>query len=76
MPGSTDTDVPGDSAPANAGGFEPVSSTVIWKSPETAVPPLSLTTCLMTISVAAWSSFVTVQVAEPPFGMTRFEQFE
>ncbi len=46
------------------------------KSEATFVPPLSFTTTFFTISVAGWSLFVTVQVAEPPFGMTRFEQFE
>jgi hypothetical protein len=29
-------------------------------------PPLSLITCLITVNVAAWSSFVIVQVADPP----------
>jgi hypothetical protein len=40
------------------------------------VPPLSFTTTFFTISVAGWSLFVMVQVADPPFGITRFEQFE
>ena len=40
--------------------------TVIVKLAAVAVPPLSLTTCLMTISFAAISSFVTVQVFVSP----------
>jgi hypothetical protein len=39
-----------------------VPLTVIVKSPETAVPPFSLTTRLMTVSCGAMSLFVMVQV--------------
>ena len=33
------------------------------------VPPLSLITTFLTISVPAWSSLVIVQVAEPPLAI-------
>ena len=39
-----------------------------------AVPPLSLTTTFLTMSVAAWSLFVIVQVAEPPLAIATLEQ--
>ncbi len=34
------------------------------------MPPLSFLTTFLTMSVAAWSSFVIVQVAVPPLAMT------
>ena len=54
--------MPGDSAPGDDPGLGLLPVTVIVKFPAVAVPPLSLTTCLMTISVAATSLFVTVQI--------------
>ena len=56
------TAVPGLSAPGKDPGLGAFPVTVIVKALATAVPPLSLITCLMTIRVAPWSSFVTVQV--------------
>ena len=61
--------VPGDSAPGSRGGFVPGSSTVIVKSPALAVPPLSLITCLITISFGAMSLLVTVQVFVSPMAI-------
>src|SRR3954470_4742780 len=63
---STIVDVPGDSAPGKAAGFVPGSSICIEKSDATALPPLLLMTCLMTISVAAWREFTNVQVTFSP----------
>ena len=59
------TVVPGLSAPAKDAedGWSPV--TFIVQAEAVAVPPLSLMTCLMTVSVAGWSSFVIVQVGRP-----------
>ena len=54
--------MPGDSAPAKDAGLGLPPVTDIVKLDAVAVPPLLLMTCLMTISVGAWSSFVTVQV--------------
>ena len=55
--------MPGLSAPGKVDeGWTLVPVTVIEKLLATAVPPLSLMTCLMTVSVAAWSSLVIVQV--------------
>ena len=55
--------VPGLSAPGKVGlGWTLVPETVIEKLEATAVPPLLLMTCLMTVRVAAWSSLVMVQV--------------
>jgi hypothetical protein len=59
-----DTAVPGLSAPAKLAGVPP--GTLIVKFDAVAVPPLLLITCLITVSVAAWSSFVIVHVADPP----------
>ena len=56
------TVVPGDSAPENDAGLGLVPVTDIVKLPAVAVPPLSLTTCLMTMRCAGWSSLVMVQV--------------
>jgi hypothetical protein len=63
------TVVPGDSAPAKSSGesFVPPESSV--KSAATAVPPLSLITCLITINVPALSSLVTVQVLVSPLAI-------
>ena len=54
--------VPGDSAPGNEPGDGLVPVTVIVKEPATALPPLSLITCLMTISFGWLSLFVIVHV--------------
>src|SRR6266571_1402445 len=64
-PAFSPTVVP-DSAPWNEAGEGLVPVTDIVKSPATAVPPLSLTTCLMTISFGWTSLFVTVQVFVSP----------
>jgi len=60
------TFVPGDSAPAELAGLALVPVTLIVKSPAAAVPPLLLTTCLITISFGWMSSFVTVHVLSTP----------
>src|SRR5438874_523616 len=39
---------------------------LIVKSPGTAVPPLSFTTCLITVRLAGWSSLVIVHVFDWP----------
>ena len=52
--------------PGTTVGFVPRSSTVIVKSAAAWVPPLSLTTCLITISFGAMSSLVIVQVLVSP----------
>ena len=60
--------VPGDSAPANdADGCTLAPVTLIVNSEAIFVPPLSLMTCLITVSVAAWSSLVIVHTADCPF---------
>src|SRR2546428_2361284 len=64
-PAFSPTVVP-DSAPWNEAGEGLVPVTVIVKSPATAVPPLSLTTCLITINLGWTSSFVTVHVFVSP----------
>ena len=61
--------MPGDSAPAN--GLLPATSTLpdrmcMVKSLAVAVPPLSLITCLITVSVGATSSLVIVHVFVSP----------
>jgi hypothetical protein len=61
-----DTAVPGDSAPAKLAGLGAPPVTLIVKSEAALVPPLLLITCLITVNVAGWSSFVIVQVADPP----------
>ena len=60
---------PGDAAPAKE--LPPWADTplmVIVKALAAAVPPLSFTTFLMTVSVGGLSLFVIVQVALPPAG--------
>ena len=47
--------------------FVPV--TVRLNSPASLPPPLSLMTCLMTINVAGWSSFVIVQIFVSPLAI-------
>ena len=49
-------------------------STLNLKSVAILVPPLSLITSFLTISVPAWSSFVIVQVWLPPLATETFEQ--
>ena len=61
------TVVPGDSAPGNeADGCTFVAVTVIVNEAADAPPPLSLTTCLITMSFGWMSSFVIEQVAVCP----------
>ena len=59
------TVVPGASSPGNMDGDTLVPVTVISKSEATDVPPSSLITCLITISVAS-SVFSNVQVTRSP----------
>ena len=54
------------SLPAKGAFADPLLVTVIAKSEATLVPPLSLTTCLITVSCAAMSLFVIVQVRDSP----------
>ena len=54
--------MPGASAPAKLAGLGVLPVTDIVKSAAVLVPASSLTTCLITISFAAMSSFVIVQV--------------
>ena len=65
-PGCNVTTVPASEAANDAGlGLEPL--TVSVKSPAFFVPPLSLTTCLITVSFgAAFRVLVIVQVAVSP----------
>ena len=55
-----------DSAPGKDAGLGELPVTLMVKSPATDVPPLLLLTCLMTISFAGISLFVTVQVFVSP----------
>ena len=69
--------VPGDSAPGNE--LPPAAVTpliVIVKFDAFALPPFALTTCLITIRCAAWSSFVTVQVFVWPAAMEPVQSAE
>ena len=71
MPGATVRVVP-LSLPANGASAAPLLVTVIAKSAAVLVPPLSLITCLMTVSVAvgaAMSSLMIVQVFVSPTPM-------
>src|SRR5215213_5486055 len=68
-PASSVTWVPGASAPAKLSGESLAPPESRLKLAAVAVPPLSLTTCLMTISFAAWSLLVTVQVLVWPLAM-------
>ena len=70
------TVVPGASAPGNAGGLVPGSSTDIVNWDAMAVPPLLLTTCLITMSCGAMSSFVTVQVLVWPIAIVPAQSAE
>ena len=54
--------MPGASAPAKLAGLGVLPVTAIVKSAAALLPASSLTTCLITISLAAMSSFVIVQV--------------
>ena len=64
VPGARVRIVPGNSEPAKAVIGVPLFVTVIDQFPASAVPPLSLTTCLITVSWGAggMSSLVTVHV--------------
>ena len=55
-----------DSDPAKDDGLGELPVTLIVKLLATAVPPLSFTTCLMTVNCAAMSSLVIVQVFVSP----------
>src|SRR5438477_13176831 len=66
MPASMVTEVPGDSAPGNMSGLGELPVTTIVRSPAEGVPPLSFTTCFITISVPAWSLLVIVQALTSP----------
>ena len=68
------TSVPGLSAPLNAEGVGVEPVTWIAKALAVFVPPSSLMTCLITISVAARSLFVIVQVFVSPFPTTMSAQ--
>src|SRR5919106_1595918 len=61
--------VPGLSAPGKLSGVSLAPPESRVKFAATAVPPLSLTTCLITMSCGAMSSFVTVQVFVSPAAM-------
>ena len=61
--------MPGDSAPAKDAGLTLVPVTLIVKALATAVPPLLLTMCLITINCGPISSLVTVQVFVCPIAM-------
>src|SRR5439155_20157190 len=78
-PGSSVTSVPGDSAPGKLDGLGLVAVTDIVKSLATAVPPLSLMTCLITKRWAACCVFVYVHVMISPSSTTmvavRVERF-
>src|SRR2546426_5683101 len=64
------TVVPGDAAPAkDAEGCTFVPVTVIVNAEAVAAPPLSFTTCLITVSWGATSSFVIVHVFVSPTRM-------
>ena len=65
-PAARPTCVPGDSAPGKLAGVGEPPVTVIVKSDAVLVPPLSLITCLITISFGPMSSFVIVQVFVSP----------
>src|SRR6266508_4358840 len=67
-PAATVLVVPGDSAPGNGLPLTslPPLLMCIDQAEATAEPPLSLTTCLITVSVGAMSSFVTVHVLFSP----------
>src|SRR5439155_11533483 len=68
VPAPIVTTVPA-SSPANVIGFGELPATVIIQLEASAVPPLSLTTCLITVRVAvvgALSSLVMVQVFGSP----------
>src|SRR5438132_5653635 len=54
------------SLPAKGADAEPLLVTMIAKSEATLVPPLSFTTCFITVSCAAMSLFVLVQVRDSP----------
>src|SRR5512142_225600 len=54
------------SSPAKLAGDGAEPLTFIVNAPAVAVPPLSLTTCLITISFGWTSSLVTVQTADSP----------
>src|SRR5262245_57255989 len=66
MPGFRTTVVPAPSAPGNEAGLGVLPVTVRVKSADVRVPPLALTTFLMTMSCAGTSSLVTVQVLLSP----------
>jgi hypothetical protein len=68
-PAFSATWVPGASAPGNEPGVALGPVTFIVKSAATAVPPSSLITCLITISLGWTSSLVTVQVFVCPIAI-------
>ena len=57
------------SLPTKLAGLGALPVTVSVKFTAVLVPPLSLITCLITVSCAAWSSFVTVHVFDSPNAM-------
>src|SRR5256885_12846975 len=65
VPALTVTSVPA-ALPGNEGSAAPLLVTVMLKSAAFLVPPLSLTTVLITVRCAGWSSLVTVQVLLSP----------
>src|SRR5437867_4204182 len=68
---------PGDSAPANE--LPPTATTpliVSVKSAATFVPTWLLITCFTTVSVAAWSSFVRMQILCSPAAIVPLQPAE
>ncbi len=61
--------MPGDSAPGKSSGVSLAPPESRVKLAAVAVPPLSLITCLMTISLPGLSSLVTVQVLVWPLAI-------
>src|SRR5437016_5389161 len=61
VPAPTVTSVPA-ALPGNDGSATPLLVTVMLKSAAFLVPPLSLTTVLITVRCAGWSSLVMVHV--------------